>query len=476
MQRPTESLAATLAALAHAWDSGDVNSMTDAGLLSVNEKLSAMRRQLDGLHMRVAAEISSRSRPELGKEGLARKTGHRSPAKLIAAATGGHTGDAHRLIHVGEASRERTLLSGQSAPAQRPHVAASVSRGLISVCAAAAIVAMLNRIAMRVSATLRDEAERVITTQATRLTLDELNAVLRRAEAHLDPDGLEPAVTELHGERSVKIRHDASGMILIDARLDPESGAPVVAAIEGIVTQQLRTSRGHNQRGMAAEGAPAHGASEGQAESGAIAEETRSLAQLRADALSALCAHGLGCDRSELPLATTTVVVRIAVEALESGSGVATIDGIEQPIDAATARRMAANGEIIPCVLGTDSEVLDWGRAKRNFTRSQRLALVERDGGCAFCHLPPQFTEAHHLKWWSRDGGTTNLDNGILLCTACHHRMHDEGWKIRIERPPKVHPTAGTVWFVPPPHIDPGRTPRIGGRRRFDPQLWKLSA
>ncbi len=117
-------------------------------------------------------------------------------------------------------------------------------------------------------------------------------------------------------------------------------------------------------------------------------------------------------------------------------------------------------------------------RARRHFlSRAQRLALVERDGGCAFCHLPPQYAEAHHIRWWQRDDGPTDLSNGVLLCTACHHREHNDGWDIRVESPPG-DATAATaaVWFIPPPHVDPTRTPRLGGRRRFDPLAWGIAA
>src|SRR5690606_10067363 len=180
------------------------------------------------------------------------------------------------------------------------------------------------------------------------------------------------------------------------------------------------------------------------------------------------CRHALACDETELPLATTTVVVRIPIEALLSGDGVATIDGVAQPIDAGTARRMAANANLIPCVLGADSEILDWGRSKRFFTPAQRLALVERDGGCASCGLPPGMTEAHHLLWWDLHEGPPDLRNGIRLCTRCHHLVHNEGWQVRIDPPPGGDVTGGTVWFIPPAHVDPERRPRLGGRKRFD--------
>jgi hypothetical protein len=497
----TTAIAQALAVLDAAWasaacGSGDdvqssVDSMTDAGILAVHEALAVVRRRVDALHVRVAAGIADRSRPELGSEGLARKAGHRTPIKLIAAATGGHTGDAARLIQVGEATAERSTFSGHRAPARHPHVQAALESGDVSVAAAAAIAGMLDKLPPRVARDDMDAAERTLVERAPLLTLDELHALLRRAEAHLDPDGLEPRIDDLRAGRGLRITQKPNGAIHLDGDFDPETGAPIVAAIEGIVTNILRTSREHNRpddgdRGGrdGGEGAGAgSAAADGEAPaSGPVMDETRTLPQLRADALADLCRHALGCDRSTLPLETTTVVVRVPLEALTSGIGVAEIDGIVQPVDAGTARRMAAGAEIIPVVLGTDSEVLDVGRAARSFTRAQRLALYERDGGCASCGLPGAYTEAHHLLWWSR-GGPTDVCNGILLCTACHHRVHD-GWEIRIDPPPgldgrgrsggrKRSLMGARVWFIPPAHIDPTRTPRLGGRARHG---WRLAA
>ncbi|KAA9143549.1 DUF222 domain-containing protein [Microbacterium lushaniae] len=483
MTNPVDALLDTLAALRSAWDEasgsgGDERGMSAAALLDINQRIAGARRLLDGVHARVAAEMSARSRPEFGSDGLARQAGFRSPAILIAATTGGHTGDAVRLIQVGEATRERTLFSGEAAPARHPHIARALHEGMVSVAAASAISAMLDRVAIRVDADTWSDAEAALIRQAPLLSLDELQAVLRRAEAHLDPDGLEPVVEELHGQRSLKIQQDPTGMTVLTARLDAETAAPIVAAIDAIVTAQLRTSRGHNTAAgvtvdTAAEDAVEPGTD---APRGPVAPETRSLPQMRADALAAICRHASGCDQNTLPKPSTAVIVRMDLDQLREGAGVATIDGIEQPIDAGSARRMAAAADIIPCVLGTASEVLDFGRARRHFSSAQRLALVERDGGCAFCHLPPAFAEAHHIRWWQRDGGTTDLGNGILLCTACHHRVHAESWEIRIEAPPGAPPSAGTVWFIPPSQVDPQRTPRLGGRRRFDPLAYHLVA
>ncbi len=153
------------------------------------------------------------------------------------------------------------------------------------------------------------------------------------------------------------------------------------------------------------------------------------------------------------------MVVRMTGPELESGLGVGEIDGVARPVSASALRQAAADAEIIPVVLGGPSEVLDWGTARRLFTQAQRLALVERDGGCSWCNAPPSWCEAHHIKWWDRDAGPTDLNNGVLLCTRCHHRIHRDGWEIEVR--------GGEVWFTPPRAIDPARSPRLGGRARY---------
>ena len=119
----------------------------------------------------------------------------------------------------------------------------------------------------------------------------------------------------------------------------------------------------------------------------------------------------------------------MTLEQLQTGLGAAQLDGVENPISAGTARRLAADAELIPAVLGSNSQILDLGIGigigRRLFSRAQRIAFAERDGGCAItnCGRPPPYTEAHHIHWWSH-GGTTNLNNGILLCTGHHHVIH----------------------------------------------------
>ncbi|RJT89654.1 HNH endonuclease [Cryobacterium melibiosiphilum] len=186
--------------------------------------------------------------------------------------------------------------------------------------------------------------------------------------------------------------------------------------------------------------------------------ETRTIQQMCFDAFVEIVRHGLSCTQGPGPLNHTTVIVRMTLQSLLDGLGEAHLDGIEQPISAGTARRMAADAHIIPMVLGGDSEVLDFGVGRRLFSRAQKLALAERDGGCATpgCNRPPSYTQAHHILWWKAHGGPTDLTNGVLQCGPCHHRIHEEGWDVVV--------THNVVWFIPPTSIDPNRRPHRGGR------------
>lgn len=421
----------------------DASGLSREQLIEVNDAIAALHRRLDAVHAEVAAEIAHQSRPELGAESLAKQQGFRSPATLIAAATGGSAGDASRLVKVGEATAPRTNLLGDRLPAKYPLVREALASGVLSAPAAALIIAVLDRCRIAAGAERIAEGERVLVAGAVGLSLDDVRKLVVRAEAWLDPDGVQPRAEEQRGKRSVTM-FERDGMVHLTAQLDAESAAPVVAAIRGYVSAAF----------AARKDAPDPDAADA---------DRRSVPMLQADALSAICAHVLGCKSEKLPLAGATVIVRMSLEDLQAGTGSAEIDGIDQPISISAARRMAANGGVIPCVLGGDSEILDWGREKRLFTRAQRLALVERDGGCAMCGLPPEMTRAHHIQWWQRHRGRTDLSNGVLLCETCHHRIHDNGWEIRIDG-------AGVdarVWFLPPPYVDPARTPRLGGRARF---------
>lgn len=326
----------------------------------------------------------------------------------------------------------------------------------MSVEAAAAITSMLDRVAVRADPEDADEVEAILAQRAAVLPLDLMLKVIRQAEARLDQDGVAPREEELHADRFLSIREDTRGGPHVKGYFDPETGAPVKAAIEAIVTYGIRAKA--RDEGCGSTDADGADGAEG-ADAGAVVLDQRTIPQRQADALGIIARHVLGCARVP-SAAAATLVVRTSLDTLTEGTGSASIDGLTGRVCAGTVWRIAASAGIVPVVLGTESLPLDLGRTARLFTPAQRIALAERDGGCACCGLDASYTEAHHIDWWKRDTGPTDLSNGVLLCPPCHTRMHEDGWVIRVD-------DTGQVWFIPPPHVDSDQVPRLGGKARF---------
>jgi Domain of unknown function (DUF222) len=462
--------------------SKDVLSMSDHGLVAVTEALAAVSKRVDALTARCAAGLAQRSPSEAGNQGLARRFGHSTPAGLIASVKGSRHTDAAKLVSLGEATEPRSTFTGERLAPKRPRVAEGLAAGELSVEAASVITAFLDRVEVRASVSDREWAEELLAARAPIVGVDGLHRLVKQLEARLDPDGVKPREDELRGERTLRIWEDAAGMINLRGRFDPATGAPIKVAIESLVGAELYKARDAHAgfgESCAASGTGADAAGRGDAagltDSAGRAElepceefattsdpalvERRTIAQMNADALADIARLAISTDDDALPaLRHAAVVARIDLADLEANRGHATIDGIAQPVSAATARQLAASAGVIPVVCGGKGEVLDLGRDKRLFTKAQRLALAERDGGCAHpdCNRPIAFTQAHHIRWWTRHTGPTDLDNGVLLCSYHHHLLHDDGWGIFIRD--------NRAWFVPPPHIDPEQRPRPGNR------------
>ncbi len=136
----------------------------------------------------------------------------------------------------------------------------------------------------------------------------------------------------------------------------------------------------------------------------------------------------------------TTLTVTIPYDNLVEAIGIATTSTGER-VTAGQARRLGCQAQILPAVMGAESEVLDLGRESRLFKPPQRKAMNLRDKECTTvgCSVPAEFCEAHHKVPWSR-GGNTDLEDGKLLCPFHHHRAHDPGWIIH------HHPNGSTTF------------------------------
>jgi len=428
-------------------DGVDVEGLPVSELLELSGQVSRVRRDADVLMAQVAAEIRRRSEVTGVGVGLATRQGFRSAGELVAQTTGGSVAEARRLMATGSLLADADLavanvaVPGDDAAASplavspmtqfRSNLAAMVRQGKVSVEVAALFAGAIDSLP-DVERTRALFAKAL--NKASGLPLHKVRALVWQAQAFADPKAWEEREEHQYEVRGCSVRDDADGMVSLTARLTPLAAAPVRAVLDAGVKWALQQRRDDPS------------------------SDTRTPVQMRADILVDLCQHALDCTQATSGV-KTTVVVRMDVSDLESGLGVGEIDGMPQPVSIGALRQAAADAEIIPAVLGGESDVLDWGRARRLFTQTQRFALVERDGGCAWCNAPPSWCEAHHIRWWERDAGPTDLANGVLMCTRCHHRIHRDGWDIHVQNQ--------EVTFIPPASVDPTRTPRIGGRARF---------
>lgn len=428
---------------------GDVRAMSDDGVVRATEALARLARHVQSLQARVAVGVAERSQGGEDGADLARSHGFSTAERLIAQATGGRYAEAARLVAVGEATAKRLAFSGGEVPAKRPCIAAALQQGELCIDAADAIRRFLDRVELRAGADGLASAEALLVDRAPEVGVDGLARLIKQLEAHLDPDGVKPREDELRARRSLSIWEDAAGMIVLRGALDPVNGAPLKLAIETLVGAELHRARDARRPFGRTPGVDAHGGDD-------AVVESRTIAQMNADALADIARLSLASSDAPPSLRSVTVVARVGLDDLVAGTGLASLDGIELPVSIQTIRELIASSGIAPILIGRTGEVLQLGRSARLFSPAQKLAIAERDGGCAFpgCRRPPSHTQVHHINWWSRDEGRTDLDNGILLCSHHHHLVHDDGWTIRI----RDHRS----WFIPPLHIDPARRPRAG--------------
>ncbi|WP_084124711.1 HNH endonuclease signature motif containing protein [Demequina sp. NBRC 110054] len=451
---------------------GGVESWPQQELLGCQREVFALRREIDVVTSWMAAETTRRSEVEKGV-GLARGQGHSSANSLITEASGGSMAEAGRQARAGkvmaDAKRaqesddaletvgddEALDLGGLPEPTGPvfPVVAEAIMSTQLSLESADVIIRALERVADIVDAEDLAAWEARVVAKAMGLPLAQVRRLVASAEAAVSPDKLKEREAQAFERRYLTMSPQPDGSMKITALLDPVSAAPVRAMIDHIVRDAFQQRR--DQRMSEGDGG------EGGCGAGNPTPEAPAATapQLRADALVHLARHAQGCEDSHAGV-RTTVVVRLSLADLESGEGLAEVDGAHTPISVSAARQLAADAELIPVVLGGEGEVLDLGRSQRLFTRAQRLALAERDGGCARCFAPPSYCEAHHIRFWDKHGGPTDLSNGVLLCRGCHGDIHHRGWQVQVRD--------NRVYSIPPRHVDPARTPRLGGRARLD--------
>jgi hypothetical protein len=188
-----------------------------------------------------------------------------------------------------------------------------------------------------------------------------------------------------------------------------------------------------------------------------VVNDDRTPAQRRADALVTIA--DIALRSGELPISGGVkphVSIHVRPETLQGAEHSPGAElGSGAVVGTNTARRLTCDGDIARIVFGPKGEILDSGRSTRTFSSAQVRAIVARDRHCIWlgCDAPANWSDVHHRVHWA-DGGTTSVDNGVLLCGRHHDRMHYTDAAI-IDLP-DGHRVAGPRYAV----IGPGYRPR----------------
>lgn len=406
-------------------------SLSGRELLMALDELGAERRELDALGVALGGELDARGP-------LAE---YRTTVDAVAIRTGVPVDEARTWCLVGAATVPQVSLQGEVLPPRCEAVAAALRDGVLGVADAALIVRTLERLVPFTDPSRRAAVERAMVEAGPAVTRRDLAKIAQHAIDRIDPDGAEPREDLLRAHAGVRVRRTPDGMVRWIVTMHPEAEGMLTAAIDARTAPRR---------------VPVFTLVDAEVDV-AVEGDARTLPQRRLDALVDLARESLQHDRGQVAGAPVTMLVTMTLDALLTGIGTAEVAGADLPISAATARRLASDAEVIPVVLGGESEILDEGRACRLFSTAQRRAMAVRDGGCVWpgCNAPPGWCEAAHLRSWL-DGGPTDLSNGVLLCAFHHRRLDHDGWRFEWHE--------SVLWLIPPAHVDATRAPRRAGR------------
>jgi Domain of unknown function (DUF222) len=440
--------AATLAELPR--DAAVYAGASETVLLEVNQLFAVSQVALRNGGACIAGEVAHRSAPHLGSEGLAQRSGARTAEQFIKTTNGVTGRDAVTAVRVGSLMREASvqgevdLLTGVVATSTQPWllpVTRALSTRSISIEAADAIRAGLGAPNSAISEEQLTDAAAQLVAASKRLDPDALAREAREFRDELDVEGVTLREDERRQKRSLRLHLQADGTTKLVWIMDPETAATVRDLYDRATSPKLGGVRfvDPGRQSLADK----------------ILTDERSPEQIASDGFEQLLKLGADANPNFL-LGSGAPIIRLTATraAFERGSGLARIEGQVAPVSISTARRLNCDSGVAGILFNEDGTVLDFGREQRFFTRKQKEALAIIWGGCACpgCDRPPSWTEAHHIVFWKRDNGKTNLADGILLCRHHHLLFHNNEWEI-------TRDDESRYWLIPPPQQDPTQAP-----------------
>jgi hypothetical protein len=418
-----------------------IRGLDDQELLAMAAALEDLNRVAQGRCAAVAAEVQWRSRPQLRDEGLAARQGERDAVDLLIKECRISVREARRRIAIGSPLAPRLSLTGEEIEGRFPVLAAAVTAGAVPLDSARIIVDTLSPMRRRVSIEDLRAAEAALTEEATRIGPDLVQTQAVLWALRIDQDGAQPSEQQARADRAFRWGgHLPNGARRFSGVCPAEEQAEIDAALSSKRKGVRFTCDGTGEDGL-----PEWHEAEG---------DQRTSAQLTFDTVLAYFRAGVRSEADGTGGSLRNpheVVTLVTAEDLERRQGGGQPMGVLARFSLPTVERLQCGGAQRLSVTGAGGEPLWLGRPARLFTAAQKKVIAARDGGCAWpgCRAPISWCDAHHVKWYVRDRGRTDVDNGVALCSHHHHVIHSTTrWEIRMHhRLPHLVPMG---WQGPP--------------------------
>lgn len=284
----------------------------------------------------------------------------------------------------------------------------------------------------------------------TRAATAQTESYLVECAAHMTGSQLETLCSKLRSvgaplveatSRSIAKRETDDGMVRITITLRPEEAATIFSVIDSVAKRRI---------------APCREPDTGDDRAAASAEASKPVPRGfdRVDALMEIVeavARGEAVQR-----VPTELVVAIGAEALAGGD----VEDIEKvgvtrdgaALSMAVVRKLACDCGVVAVVEDGAGNPLKVGRKYRTVSGAIKRALAKRDPTCQFPGCDHRaFLAGHHIDHWL-DGGPTDLENLVNLCTAHHAIVHEQDLDIVLsaDRPPEFRDRWGRLLAATP--------------------------
>ena len=325
-----------------------------------------------------------------------------SAAASIAARDRHGDGGAEVLASGAGLSRQEARCQVKTAEALRdtPRLRDAVESGRVSVANAK----RLAEAATKTSAADVD-GDGDLLAKAESMRPEQFAKEARRWTVDRQGDGGESEHARQRARRCVRIWNADDGMVHLRGEFDSVTGERI--------RNRLRIEAGRMH-----DGDRKHASANGST------HQRRSFDQCMADALEHLATNRSDSQGTK-PFADICVVAHVDED---TGKLVAELpDGARLP--QSVLEELACNAKFTGIIYDRRGRPIWRAQSVRRATEAQRQLLIARDGGCFACGARPDICDAHHVRPVS-EGGATSIDNMVLACWSCHHKIHYFGWQI----------------------------------------------